>query len=222
MATFTMTLQEVIDSYPEDERYKCVGLDVYPIFDEAYRVGLNEKVIAHFNEQEIAHETDSMWRYAMARKMNEIMPLMNQHYKASQIEIDPLLTVNIHSVATGNESSTTESSTTAGGRVVASNTPQVRLAGNGDYATNAQDSTSKTDADGTASQESTNDNSTTGYQGNPADLIMAMRMAFVNVDMMVIAELEKDMFMLVWDNGQEFTKGYGYDYYPYGFFPVRW
>jgi hypothetical protein len=227
VGTFSLTLQEVIDLNEPMTPYEALGLDTYPIFDAGYRAALNDKIIAHYNEQEIGHETDSMFRYAMRRKMNEIMPLFNQHYKASQIEIDPLLTVNIKSVAegsentTGNESSTTESTSTAGGRVVGSNTPQVRLAGNGDYATSAQDSNSKTEADGTASTNSAtenttaNENNTTGYQGNPAELVWALRQTFVNVDMMVIDSLQ-ELFMMVWDNGEEHTKkGYGYDYFPF-------
>jgi hypothetical protein len=147
--------------------YAALGLDSYPLFDESYRATLNDKVIAHYNEQEIAHETISMFRYAMNRKMNEVMPLFNQHYRASLIPIDPLLTVNIRNIGegteagtgtetlagtsteTGADTSTTESTSTAGGRVVASNTPQVRLSGQGDYASSAQDSNSVTKADGT-------------------------------------------------------------------------
>jgi len=226
MGSFTLTLQEAIDR--ESYKYttgipahKALGLDVYPIFDEAYRASLNEKIIVHYNEQEIGHETVSMFRYAMSRKMNEIMPLFNQHYKASQIEIDPLKTVDIKNVGTGNETSTTESSSTAGGRVVASNTPQVRLSGQGDYATSAQDSNSKTDADGTASNASTTDNTTSGYSGNPAELVWAMRQTFMNIDLMVIEQLS-ELFMMVWDNGEEYTRGnnnYGYNY---GLFPFYW
>ena len=245
MGTFTMTVQEVIDLASEENRYKSCGLDVYPIFDASYRAALNEKIIAHFNEQEIAHETPYMWEYAMRRKMNEIMPLYNQHYLASQIEIDPLKTVSINVVgesvaqSTGTvttettDTSTTESTTDASGRVVGSNTPQVRLAGNGDYATTAQDSISKTTADGTATQngntEASNtgnqtdntDTSTSGYNGNPAELVLSMRQAFVNVDMMIIAELETDMFQLIWDNGQEYTKGLNYGYSNF-LFPFGW
>lgn len=221
MANFTMTLQQVIDAHKPEDRYKCIGLADYTIFDEAYKTPLNEKIIAHYNEQEIGHETDSMFRYAMARKMNEIMPLINQHYKASQIEIDPLLTVNIKSVGASEDESSNNSSTDSDGRVVASNTPQVRLAGNADYATNAQDSKSKTTADGTATNTSNNENNTTGYQGNPAELVLMLRQSFVNVDMMVIDSLS-ELFMMIWDSGQEHTRGYANDYFPYGLFPLRW
>lgn len=228
MGTFTVTVQEVIDleSYkyelPEPSTvvpaHMALGLNAYPIFDEGYRASLNEKIIAHYNEQEIGHETISMFRYAMARKMNEIMPLFNQHYLASQIEIDPLLTINIANVGTGTETSTTESSSTAGGRVVASNTPQVRLSGQGDYATSAQDSNSTTDADGTASNASNTDNTSTGYTGNPAELVYQMRQTFINIDLMVIDQLS-ELFMMVWDNGEEYTKGNTYYGYNYGLYP---
>jgi hypothetical protein len=221
MGTFTVTVQELIDleSYKYttgNAAHQAMGLNLYPIFDEAYRAVLNEKIIAHYNEQEIGHETVSMFRYAMARKMNEVMPLFNQHYRASQIEIDPLLTINIANVATGTESSTTESESTAGGRVVASNTPQVRLSGQGDYATSAQDSNSKTVADGTANNETNTDNTSTGYTGNPAELVYQMRQTFINIDLMVIDQLT-ELFMMVWDNGEEFTRGNNdyFSFYPF-------
>lgn len=220
MGTFTVTLQEAIELSEPMERYTSIGLDAYPLFDPDYREALNEKIIAHFNEQEIGHETISMFRYAMARRMNEIMPFINQHYKASAIEIDPLKTVDIKSLGTSLEESTTESKSKADGRVVGSNTPQVRLSGNGDYATSAQDSASETTADGTAAQNASNENSTSGYQGNPAELVYALRQSFVNVDMMVIDSLN-DLFMMIWDNGEEYTRGHGIDYYT-GFYPFYW
>jgi len=220
MGTFTVTLQEVIDLSAPVDKYAALGLNAYPIFDAAYRQQLNDKIIAHFNEQEIGHETISMFKYALSRKMAEIMPLFNQHYVASRITIDPLLTVSIHNLGTGTDTSSTVSSSTAAGRVVGSNTPQVRLAGQGDYASTAQDSNSKTDADGTATNASNNDSHTTGYSGSPAELIWQLRQTFVNIDMMVIEQLN-ELFMMVWDNGEEYTKGNnGYGYYTgwfYGF-----
>ena len=221
MGAITLTLQETIDSerYRFDSDYAVIGLDKYPIWDENYRAALNDKIIAHYNEVEIAHETVSMFRYAMARKMNEIMPLFNQHYLASQINIDPLKTIDIKTVASGTENSSTDTTTDSKGRVVASNTPQVRLAGNADYATSAQDSNTKTSADGTATNHSDNNSATSGYQGNAAELIFSMRQTFVNVDMMVIDSLE-ELFLMVWDTGAEHTNNGGYiDYYTNWFYP---
>ena len=205
MPAFTMTLQQVLDLNSDADRFKCIGLDTYPIFDADYRAGLNEKIIAHFNEQEIAHETDGMFRYAMRRKMNEIMPLYNQHYTASQIAIDPLKTVSIRNLSEGTESSSTDSTTDSTGRVVGSQAPQQRLRQDGDYATSAQDSISHTTAGGTANNTSNGDVSTEGYSGNPAELVFTMRQTFVNVDMMVINELE-ELFMSVWATPEEFTR----------------
>ena len=53
MGTFTVTLQEAIDLSVSEDPYKALGLDTYPIFDEGYRTYLNDKIIAHYNEQEI-------------------------------------------------------------------------------------------------------------------------------------------------------------------------
>ena len=149
--------------------------------------------------------------------MNEIMPYYNQMYEAELVKRDPFLTLRMTSknTSTGTTSATTESSehgsstssTDAKSRAVQSETPQVMLSGNGDYATGAADSTSltgvKSSSDGTGSQRSTSssDGSGTGTQegfsGSMASLIQAHRDAIVNVDMMVIAQLES-LFMLVW------------------------
>lgn len=206
MPAFTMTLQQVLDLNSEADRFKCLGLDTYPIFDVDYRATLNEKIIAHFNEQEIGHETDGMFRFAMRRKMNEIMPLYNQHYTASQIAVDPLKTVSIRNLSTATEASTTDSTTDSTGRVVGSQAPQQRLRPDGDYATSAQDSISQTTAGGTANNTSNGDVTTEGYSGNPAELVFTLRQTFVNVDMMVINELQ-ELFMSVWATSEEFTRG---------------
>lgn len=217
-----MTLKDVISYqggdittpgvYPDD----LLGLDVYPIFDEAYRDLLNAKIIDHFWNREIGQETISMFRLALRRKMNEIMPLYNQHYVLSQIAIDPLSTVDIRTIATGANTGTTHGtgSQTSGSdsksRTVASDTPQTSLAGDEDYATALNDVVGNTTGTGTSVDDRTdtasrNDNSETkGYQGQASELIMRARLALVNVDMMVIADLEP-LFMMVWNNGDEYT-----------------
>ena len=227
MATFTMTLKEVLDTEPD------IGLDVYPIFDEAYREGLNSKIINHFWNREIGQETVSMFIFALRRKMNEIMPLYNQRYLSTQLEFDPLSTVDIRTVSTGtgsqtsNGQSSTESTSDAKSRAVAQELPQSTLADDGDYATNAQDNVSNTTATGTADEsstvgtENTGESSTKGYQGAAALLLMQYRQSLINVDMEIINELES-LFMLVWDNGDSFTQegAFGYGYFGYGRYPT--
>jgi len=232
VATFTATLDEVIETGVN------LGLDSYPIFDEAYRESLNAKIIDHFRFREIGHETFTMFTYALRRKMNEIMPLYNQLYKSERLTIDPLNTISMRTVADSLGSSTMDTTSESHGenastsdgssRTVSSETPQMRLAGNGDYATGAQDATSRTTATGTADDRGTvaqsteqtgkTESETAGWQGSQALMLLQFRQTFLNIDMQVIEELEP-LFMQVWDNGDEFTErgyyGYGFGLFPY-------
>lgn len=171
MATFTEQLGVLVEN----------GFEVwdaerpYPIFDEAYRGGLNQRIIDHFYLYEIGQETPWMFRFALNRKMREIMPYYNTLYRADLSKVDPFSTVDLRTLNKVSETGTTadethstsrddrsgKSSTTTNldgfsntssaqttnadsqGRVVSSDTPQTRLAGNEDYATGVNDSHSK-------------------------------------------------------------------------------
>jgi hypothetical protein len=219
MGTFTLPLKRVIEFRGENN----IGLSNYPIFDAAYRETLNKKIIRHYYNREIGHETVELFVYQMETKMNEIMPLYNQHYKLSLLEVDPLSTISMKSLtemdstATNNGSSASNSTSGAKSRAVASETPQTQLAPDQDYATALQDNVSDSAAtstateDATAVQNGTNDNTVTGYQGHAPELVLRARQALVNVDMLVIDEL-KELFMLIWQNNDEFTR----NSYPYG------
>lgn len=211
MSNYTTELRRISEALIDD------ALSHYPIFSEDYRKTLNSKIKTHFWFNEIGHETIDVFLFQLKVKMNEIMPYYNQMYEAELVKRDPFLTLRMTSknTSTGTTSATTESSehgsstssTDAKSRAVQSETPQVMLSGNGDYATGAADSTSltgvKSSSDGTGSQHSTSssDGSGTGTQegfsGSMASLIQAHRDAIINIDMMVIAQLEP-LFMLVW------------------------
>lgn len=75
--------------------YKKLGLDSYPIFDEEYRKGLNDKIIDHFYFREIGFETAALFAWYMRRTMNEIMPYYNQLYESELIKIDPTRDVDM-------------------------------------------------------------------------------------------------------------------------------
>ena len=219
MPTFTMELWEVLEHDPTIE---TEILAEYPIFDEAHRAELNRKILNHYNNSEIGYENISMWRLALKRKLDEIMPLYNQQYEISAIKFDQLETVRItnDNESTGRTESSGESGSTsssnAKSRAVSQELPQTMLSGNGDYATAAQDNVSDTEATGTGTESSTTDqlgtqNSvTSGFQGNKALLLLQYRQSLVNVDMMIIEEL-RNLFMLVWSNGDEFND---YSYTP--------
>ena len=70
--------------------YKKLGLDEYPIFDEAHRQVLNDKIIDHYYFREIGLETAALFRFYLRRKMNEIMPYYNKLYLSELFEFDPL------------------------------------------------------------------------------------------------------------------------------------
>lgn len=226
MATFTLELWRVIDLKPEGmSADEWLGLSTYPIFDANYRAGLNQKIIDHFHNREIGQETDDMFRFALKRKMNEIMPLMNKLYESERIQFDPLSTVNLRTLtssedqttATGESNNTTTTGNESGSRAVQSNTPQMMLAGNKDYATSAADTNSKSESTATAAEESNSSNqstasgesSVTGYQGIASQLLMAYRESLMNVDMLIIEQLE-DLFMLVWNTTDEYTTTKGW------------
>ena len=230
MAEFTRYFKDVLDTDPS---IKSEILGNYPLYDglpEGYRASLNEKIIDHYYNHEIGMENESMFRLALKRKLNEIMPLYNEQYRISQIQFDPLQTMNIQTItaqestATATDTSENTSKSSAESRAVASDFPQVRLSGDKDYATAAQDNISGTSADGTATtnqssnQENTGDSKTTGFQGNPAMMLYEYRQTLVNIDMMIINELQT-LFMLIWSTGDEYTEGTPYYafYRGYGF-----
>lgn len=222
MATFTLELWRVLDLYPEEpQTFANIGLNDYPIFDTNYRNGLNQKIVNHYHNREIGQETVSMWKFAMRRKMHEIMPYYNELYKSSQLEFDPLRTIDMQTVSSGEStqaaeatgSTETVSNGQAGSRAVQSQTPQVLLSGNKDYATSAADTTSESQNTGTGNESSSStaeentssSTEVTGYQGIPSDLLMAYRASLLNVDMLVIDEL-RDLFMGIWNTGDEYTR----------------
>lgn len=211
MATFTIELRHVDELYD----VRKMALSTYPLFDEDYRDGLNQKILDHFWLREIAHETPQIFFLMLRRKMNEIMPYFNKLYLTERMEYDPLSTVDIYSVNRGeaqqrdkaHSSGEAESTGEAASRGITSNYPQGMLSGSEDYATDGSDSksttggTEKTSADNSteAASRSIGDSKTTGRSMPAAALVMAYRETLLNLDMEVIAQLEP-LFMQLWSN----------------------
>lgn len=225
MSNYTVELRKI------PERLIDEALSHYPVFMDGYRETLNKKIKKHFWYNEIGHETIDQFLFQLEVKMGEIMPYYNQFYEAELTKRDPYLTMRTKSTSSGtgrgtsssdsSESGTSSSDTTARSRAVQSDTPQVRLSGNGDYATSASDSNaetgvrSKQDSSGRQSASTTSESSGTssqeGFSGSMASLIEAHRDAIINIDMMVIAQLEP-LFMYVWTPPVNMI---GLDYYGY-------
>jgi hypothetical protein len=213
MGTFTFSLDE-IEQIGEPIFYD--DATKYPIFDEAYRAGLNAKIIDHYRMYEIGQETIGQFRFALNRKMREIMPYYNQMYESTQTTLDPFKTMDYTDSGSSDSTSTgtSESTTDSASRAVASEMPQVHLSPNEDYATSANDVIGNATTNGTTNTgtNGTVDRHVTGSQGHQATLMMQYRKSLLNIDMNVISELES-LFMQVWDNGDEFHGGMAYGWF---------
>lgn len=165
MATFTTTIQELIES---DFDFGLTEQD-YPIFDERYRgvkndngrwdyvreedgkwYGLNRKILDRFMFYEIGTETADMFRHNLNTRMREIMPYYNQLYLTEAMITDPFSTMELKhttdsdiSIAGEEHASAATDGTNAStgkSRAVNSSTPQTMLSTGGDYASSATDS----------------------------------------------------------------------------------
>jgi len=238
MSTFTMRLNEVIDALGGTADIdpttgirvlaNCpIGLQYYPEWTTGYRTTLNGKIVDHYWNYEIGQESIDLFIQQLRVKMQEIMPLFNQLYHSTQIAFDPLSTMDVHSVTTGDltthasnaANNVTTNDTTNASRAVSSDTPQTQLSGDSDYATNAADVNGQVNTTIDANENSTGDstatnngtNVMTGYQGPASALLMQYRQSLMNIDLQVITALE-DLFMLVWDNGDTFTNQNSYGF----------
>lgn len=66
----------------------------YPIFDSAYKLPLEMKILRHFYTREISEETYGLWKLRLQAKMNEIMPYYNQLYRTETLDFNPLYDVD--------------------------------------------------------------------------------------------------------------------------------
>lgn len=66
----------------------------FPIFDEAYRLTLETKILRHYYTDEISEETYGLWRLRLSDTLNNIMPYYNKLYNSELITFNPLYTVD--------------------------------------------------------------------------------------------------------------------------------
>lgn len=221
MASFTMTISEIMRDHGVDDVTTAVahghiiGLDTYPIHSEPYRAVLNEKIIRRYWLREIGHPHLEQFRFRMDTVMREVMPYYNELYLSTQLQYDPLKTIDLEtigSVKTKTQSEATDMSTNTadtGSRTVNSAMPQVHLSGNGDYADSASDAnseslnTSNSNQNAEGSQDTENASKTSGYQAVPADLVVKYRDTIINVDLMILDHLSR-LFMAILSTGHEY------------------
>lgn len=193
------------------------GLDNYEIFDEAYREKLNSRIKREFWLNEIAHETIDIFIWRLELRMDLIMPRYNRMYLAELQNTDPLdggtgssrtrQWGDSSNDGTNTNASNGTGSGTSKGRTVASDTPQTRLAGNGDYASSLSDASSENSNKSTSTSSGStnsrshydnNQSSESSQRGSKAQMIAQYRQTLINVDNFIIEEL-RDLFLGVWD-----------------------
>lgn len=229
MTSYTLRLKDVIELSGGDEAV-ATGLDRYPLFDEAHRSELNEKIIQTYWNEEIAHETDSMFRQSMRARMLLIMDTYNKLFESESLEYDPLLSTDMttdtdaqsHTDSSGQSDSENTSESSGTGAARNFTFPQQQIGVDGAYATTGSESTSGSTGTGsstdtnTGTQDGTSSGKTHQHgRGQSAQsLIAEFRNNILNIDMMIVDDLSV-MFMDTWTTGQAFMAQESSLYRPY-------
>ena len=224
MSDYTTQLRWIVEQtlndrlLPLDEKnwpvvYKVLGLDDYPIFEEAYRETLNNKIIRHYYTREIGAETVGRFRMFVRDSMHLIMPYYNQLYLSEVLAkgMEPLGDRNLQHTehAWGNASNNGEnnSQSSANQQNVYQDTPQNEMIPtqikNLQYATNVTIDEDSANATGTTSSSGEYDNMVerkeSGYSRPQSELLQLYRETFLNIDNSIVHDVElSQCFMTIW------------------------
>lgn len=67
----------------------------FPMFDEAYRLPLEVKILRHYYTREICEESVGLWKLRLQDRLNMIMPYYNQLYSSELIQFNPMYDVDL-------------------------------------------------------------------------------------------------------------------------------
>lgn len=193
--------------------YDKLGLADYPIFDEAHRQTLNDKIIRRYFMYEIGAETSGLFRMFVRDAMFMIMPYYNQLYlseitaKGIQPLIDHARTITEKASGTASNTANTNATSASNAQDIFSDTPMSALnfdnikAGN--YASTADFTDASTTDSGKSDSSGTyaNDLARTeiGHDKPESELLLLWRDTFVNIDRDVVEdEALRECFMTIW------------------------
>lgn len=193
--------------------YEKLGLADYPIFDEAYRETLNNKIIRHYWMYEIGSETAGLFRWNLRDAMFMAMPYYNQMYlseitaKGIRPLIDHARTITEDATGTASNNATTSATSTSNAQDIFSDTPMSALnfdnikAGNyastADFADASTTDSGKSDSSG--SYDDKLSRTETGHDKAEAELLLIWRDTFVNIDRDVVEDKAlRECFMTIW------------------------
>ena len=108
MSRFTTEVRyicETMAGYDESQGYarvediiEEVAPDIFgdfPIYDEAYRLPLEVKILRHYYTREISEETVGLWKLRLNDMMNIIMPYYNKLYNSELLKFNPFYDVDL-------------------------------------------------------------------------------------------------------------------------------
>lgn len=193
--------------------YDKLGLADYPIFDEAHRQTLNDKIIRHYFMYEIGAETAGLFRMFVRDAMFLIMPYYNQLYlseitaKGIQPLIDHARTITEKASGTASNTANTNATSASNAQDIFSDTPMSALnfdnikAGN--YASTADFTDASTTDTGNSDSSGTYANdlarTETGHDKPESELLLLWRETFVNIDREIVEhDAVRECFMMLW------------------------
>lgn len=229
MSGYTLRLQEVVELRGGAttivngvrilDKPELLCMDTYPIATSRDRAGLNGLILDTYWNDEIAHETDDIFVQRFRTVMHTIMPTVNKLYDANAIEFDPLTTMDMRTISSGNSNTLSnrdsQADSTSTNQSASESTnfdlPQMALSGSKDYADAGARGVAESSANTVSSDEATQNDSTTsdgdsrttGYAGSPAALIQEYRASIVNIDQIVLEEIG-ELFLQIWGSPHSF------------------
>lgn len=224
MSKYSLQLRWILEQALKDEgldmseanwgsAYDKLGLADYPIFDEAYRETLNNKIVRRYFMYEIGAETAGLFRLFVRDAMFLIMPYYNQMYlseitaKNIQPLIDRTRTITEDATGTSSNNANTSATSTSNAQDIFSDTPMSALnfdnikAGN--YASTADFTDASATDTGTSDSSGTYANNLarteTGHDKSESELLLIWRDTFVNIDRDVVEDKAlRECFMAIW------------------------
>jgi hypothetical protein len=205
MSKYTVQLRWVLEQTLADAKlpnieanwhaaYDKLGLADYPIFDEAYRQTLNDKIIRHYFMYEIGAETAGLFRMFVRDAMFLIMPYYNQMYlseitaKNIQPLIDHTRTIAEDATGTASNAANTSATSTSNAQDIFNfdNIKAGNYASTADFTDASTTDTGKSDSSGTYANKLSR--TETGHDKPEAELLLLWRETFVNIDFEVIRD----------------------------------
>ena len=224
MSKYTVQLRWILEQTLKDKgldmseanwgsAYDKLGLADYPIFDEAYRETLNNKIVRRYFMYEIGAETAGLFRLFVRDAMFLIMPYYNQLYlseitaKGIQPLIDHARTITEKTSGTASNTANTNATSASNAQDIFSDTPMSALnfdnikAGN--YASTADFTDASTTDSGKSDSSGSYDNklsrTETGHDKAESELLLLWRETFVNIDRDVVEDKAlRECFMTIW------------------------